>query len=373
MRSRTVSSRQSLVRDDARGLGPDLFSKTPRTLTPMLVRIMTDDLSPSIQLMQLIWPGAIAVQAIHVAAALGIPDLLAEGTRTVDLLAAATDTHAQTLRRLMRALTSLGIFAEVSDGAYRHTALSDVLRRDHPESMHAWAVMLGAGFMWQPIGRLGETVKSGKPAFEEVFGRQFFEYLSEHSSDAAVFDRAMSSVARYTAAIVNGYDFSGCERIVDIGGGRGVLLNGILSANPRARGLLYDLPGVLERASPPGDPSVAARLEMSAGSFFNGVPSGADTYILSGVLHDWDDESAKRILTNVRRSIRTDGRLLIMDTVLTESTGPERALMDVLMMVLTGGRERTESEFRTLLHEAGFLVAAVIQTRGTSILDSRPI
>jgi O-methyltransferase len=323
------------------------------------------------QLMRLLWPGAMAVQAIHVAARLGLADLVARGPKTVMELAEATRTHGPSLGRVLRALTNLGIFVEDPDGRYSQTALSEALRTDHPQSMRPLAMMLGAGFVWKPSGVLDVTIRTGQPAFEHVYGAQFFTHLAEHPDDAAVFNAAMSSLPAYITAIVDAYDFSKFERLVDIGGGHGALLVGILTANPRLRGVLYDLPGVVAGASVP--PTVADRLEIVAGDFFEVAPAGADAYVLKGIIHDWNDASGVAILKNCRRAIRPEGRLFILDNVLTPSSDPASALMDVLMMVLTGGRERTESEFRSLLREAGFSLENIIPTAGASILESRPV
>lgn len=330
------------------------------------------DSPPPMQLMRLLWPGAMAVQAVHVAARLGIADLVAGGPKTVEALAEATQTHAPSLERLLRALAGLGIFDMETGGRCCQSPLSDALRADHPQSMRRWAIMLGAGFVWRPSGELAKSVETGQPAFEHVYGAQFFKHLAAQPDDAAVFNAAMSSLPAYINVVVSAYEFSKFERIVDVGGGHGTLLVGILSKNSHVRGVLYDLPAVVEGALAP-QKSVADRLEIVAGDFFEAVPAGADAYILSGVIHDWNDESAVRILRNCRRAMRPDARLLIIDTVLTPSSDPARAMMDVLMMVLTGGRERTESEFRSLLHDAGFSLANVTPTMGASILESRPI
>jgi SAM-dependent methyltransferase len=326
---------------------------------------------PSMQLMWLLWPGAMTVQAIHVAAKLGVADLVAAGPKTVLELAEATRTHGPSLGRLLRAPTSLWIFVEDPEGRYRQTALSDLLRTDHPQSMRPFAMMLGAGFFWRPSGELDVTIRTGQPAFEHVYGAQFFKHLAEHPDDAAVFNAAMSSLPVYITAIVDAYDFSKFERIVDIGGGHGALLFAILTSNPRVHGVLYDLPGVVTGASVPS--TVADRLEIVAGDFFEAVPAGADAYLLKGIIHDWNDASAAAILNNCRRAIRPDGRLFIVDTVLISSSDPASALMDMLMMVLTRGRERTESEFRFLLREAGFSLVNVIPTARHSILECRPV
>jgi hypothetical protein len=329
--------------------------------------------SPSMQMTQILWPGPMAVQAIHVAAKLALADLVAAGPRSINELAEAAHSHAPSMARLLRALTSLGIFAEDTTGRFRQTALSDTLRSDHPESIRPFAMMLGAHFVWQPCGALDETVRTGQPAFERVYGAPFFDYLAGHSDDAAVFNAAMSSSPDYLAAIVGAYDFSKLERIVDVGGGHGLLLAGILSANPRLRGVLHDLPSVVAGASVLRQEPISRRCEIIGGDFFKGVPGGADAYLLKGIIHDWNDEAALKILKNCRRAIRPDGTLLLVEAVLTPSTDPSRALMDMLMMVLTSGRERTESEFRSLLQEAGFSMVQVIRAARVSIVESRPV
>jgi O-methyltransferase domain len=332
------------------------------------------DISPSMQMMRSLWPAAMTVQAIHVAAKLGLADLVADGPRTVTELAADVGAHGPSLGRFLRALTSLGIFAEDPDGRYRQTALSETLRADHPESIRRWAMMLGARFVWAPSGELDLTIRTGHPAFERLYGAQFFKHLAEHQEDAAVFDAAMSSVPAWIAAVVAAYDFARFERIVDVGGGHGALIVGILSANPRVRGVLQDLPGVVAGASAAREGAMVDRCEIVGGDFFESVPSGADAYLLKGIIHDWNDEAAVKILKNCRRAIRAGGTLLLLETVLIPpSSDPASALMDLLMMVLTGGRERTEAEFRSLLGEAGFSLAQVISTPVASIIEACPV
>ena len=328
---------------------------------------------PSMQLMQLLWPGAIAVQAIHVAARLGLADLLASGPKTVAELAASAQAHEPSLGRLLRALTSLGIFVEDGESRYRQTPLSEMLQADHPDSMRRWAMMLGSGFVWRPAGELDLTIRTGQPAFEHVYGAPFFKHLADRQDDAAVFNAAMSSMPAWLATLVEAYDFSRFERIVDVGGGHGALITAILSANPHLRGVLYDLPGVVAGAAAPREGATADRCEIVGGDFFESVPAGADAYLLKGIIHDWNDEAAAKILANCRRAIRSNGTLLILDTVLTPSSDPAQAVMDLLMMVLTGGRERTESEFRSLLEQANFSLTQVISTGGESIIEARPV
>ena len=332
------------------------------------------EIPASMQMMQLLWPGALVVQAIHAAAVLGIADLLAGGPKTVDQLAAATNTDRQSLARLLRGLASLGIFrTAIGNVQYDQTPLSDVLRTDHPASLRPWALMLGAEFVSRPTAALTSAIRTGRPAFHQVFGTSLFEHLAEHPEDSTVFDRAMSSLPAYTAAVVGAYDFSQFERVVDVGGGRGALLTAILAANPLLRGVLYDLPAVT-RGAPAPPPSVAGRMDIVAGDFFASVPAGGDAYVLSGVIHDWNDERAVAILKNCRQAMLAGGRLLICDVVLTTASDPARAMMDLLMLVLTGGRERTEEEFRALLRDSGFALKSVRATAmGGSVLEALPV
>lgn len=313
------------------------------------------------------------MQAIYVAAKFALADLVAGGPKSTNELADATHTHGPSMGRFLRALTSLGIFAEDTMGRYRQTALSDTLRSDHPESIRPFAMMLGAHFVWKPTAMLEETVRTGQPSFERLYGAPFFDYLAEYSDDAAVFNAAMSSSPGYLAAIVGAYDFSKHERIVDVGGGHGLLLAGILSANPRLYGVLHDLPAVVAGASALRQEPISQRCEIIGGDFFRGVPAGADAYILKGIIHDWNDEAALNILKNCRRAIHPDGTLLLVEQLLTPSTDPTVTMMDMLMMVLTSGRERTESEFRSLLQDAGFSMVQVIRAAGVSIIESRPV
>ncbi len=329
-------------------------------------------ISPAMQLMNLVWPGAMAAQAISVAAKLGLADLVAAGPKTCEELAAATKTHGPTLHRFLRALTSLGLFIEDS-GGFRNTQLSEALRSDHPESIRPWAVMFGAPFFWKPIGELHQAITTGQPVFAQVFGQPFFHYLADHASDAAVFDAAMTAGSTSAIApLLQAYDFSRFTRIVDVGGGQGALLEAILTANPNLQGVLYDLPGVVAGAHGLQTGNIARRCEILGGDFLEGVPPEADAYLLKGIIHDWDDDAALKILQNCRRSIRPEGRLLIFEGVLNASSAPSHGLMDMLMLTLVGGRERTEPDYRALLRRAGFSLSRVIPAGGHDIVESIP-
>jgi hypothetical protein len=328
---------------------------------------------PSVQLMQLIWPGALAAQSVYTAAKLQIADLLAEKQRTAGELAQATASDSRSLHRLLRALTSLGVFEETSAGVFRNTPLSDALRRDAPGSIGAWALFLFAPFNWKLWGNLEETVRSGTPAAPRVYGKSFWEHLAGNPADAAAFNGAMSAGSQMSAsAIVSAYDFSAFKKIVDVGGGHGMLLHAILCAAPQLKGVLYDLPEVVANADILRRGEAASRAEILGGSFFDEVPP-ADAYILQGIIHDWNDTDAVAILKNCRRSISAGGKLLISTSMLKSSGEPDRGnFMDIYMM-LYGGRERTEDEFRAILGDSGFSLKRVIPTSLPAfVLESEP-
>jgi hypothetical protein len=319
-----------------------------------------ESIPPFAQLMQLIWPGAMAAQAIYTAANLKIAELLDSEERNVTDLAQATATDSPSLHRLLRALTSLHIFEETSDGVFRNTSLSNTLRHDIQGSVGAWALFLGAPFNWKLWGNLQETVRTGTPAPDRVYGKSFWNHLAENPRDAAVFNNAMSAGSQMIgAAIVSAYDFSGFEKLVDIGGGHGELLQAILSASPRLKGVLFDLPEVVATADSLRAGQLADRIEIVGGSFFDTVPA-SDAYILKGIIHDWSDSDAIAILRTCRRAITPGGKLLISAELLESSNASDHGnFMDIYMM-LFGGRERTEDQFRAILAESGFSLSRVI-------------
>jgi hypothetical protein len=322
--------------------------------------------------MEYVWPGTIAAQAIHVAAKLRIADLLASGPKTIAELASHSGSHPPTLERLLRALSTLGMFASTSDGRFRNTPLSETLRSDHPQSQREGALFLPARFLWLPIGELYESVRTGEPAFQRIFGQPFFEYLAAHPADAAVFNTAMTQgIAWTTPALLAAYDFSRFEQLVDVGGGEGALLRDILAATPRLHGVLFDLPQVVAGASEILRGEIAARCQIVGGNFFDSVPEAADAYLLKGVIHDWPDDDAARILRNTRRAIRSDGILLLVEGVVDSAARPV-GLMELLMLVI-GGRERTEADFRLLLAATGFSLTRIVPTEASSLIECHPV
>jgi O-methyltransferase domain/Dimerisation domain len=331
--------------------------------------------APSMTLLNLI-AGSWMSQAISVAAKLGIADLLEDGPRSADDLSRATETHPDTLYRLLRALAGLRIFAEDDDGRFELTPLAEGLRTKAPVSLCGYAILLGEEWYWRAWGQLLHSVRTGECAFERVFGLQVFEYLARHPQAAQVFDAAMTSRGsmedRAVAAV---YDFAR-GTIVDVGGGRGSLLIAILRRNPQTRGILFDRPHVTAGAAAPvGEAGLADRCRIVAGDFFDGVPAGGDIYLMKKIIHDWDDERARAILANCRAAMAGNGRLLLLEQVILPGNGSAFGnVADLQMLVMTpGGRERTEAQYRTLLAAAGLELARIIPTEcPLSIIEAMP-
>lgn len=315
-------------------------------------------------------------QTIYVAAKLGIADLVADGPRTAADLAKATGTHAPSLYRLLRALASVGIFAEDAEGRFGLTPLAECLRSDAPGSQRALAIMSGEEH-YKAWGELLYSIQTGKTAFDKLYGMPIFEFLSKNLEQAKVFDAAMVGVhGRETSAMTDAYDFSGIDVLADIGGGNGSLLITVLKKYPQMRGILYDLPGVTERAKANLQAAgVADRCQVIGGSFFESVPPSADAYLMRHIIHDWDDEKAQTILKNIHRAIGCDGRLLVVEGVIPPGNEPSFGkLLDLTMLTLPGGKERTESEYRSLLEAGGFALTRIVPTQAeVSVIEGRKI
>jgi hypothetical protein len=331
----------------------------------------SDDAALLVHLTQLV-TGFRITQAIYVSAKLGIADRLPAGPQPIAVLADATGTHSPSLGRL---LSSVGVFARDADSRFRNTALSEPLKETHPRSMRGLALMYGSPWTWTPWGSLDETVRTGQPAFDRTYGRSMFEYLAANPGDGAIFDQAMSSTsARDLAQILDAYDFSRFDCIADVGGGHGAFLQAILSRYPGLRVILADQASVVVNARLMKGP-LASRCTIVPTDFLNAVPAGADCYVLKQVIHNWGEEDAVRILGNVRRAMRPDGRLLLIGNVLKEANVPDPGRsLDIHMLVMLPGRERTALEIAALLDQAGFAVVRVIPAGSApSIVEAKPL
>ncbi|QNP75643.1 methyltransferase [Streptomyces roseirectus] len=315
-------------------------------------------------------------RAVHAAAALELPDHLAQEPRTAAELAGVTGTDPGSLARLLRALAGLGVLRSDGDGRYATTPLGDTLRSDVPGSLASFVQMELGEAHHATWGLLPESVRSGEPVFERAVGKQIWQFFEDSPVMNAHLGKAMTGLTAMVAdAVLDVYDFGPHQRIVDIGGGEGGFLAAILAANPQAHGVVLDLPHVVahgrERIEAAG---LADRCDLVGGDFFEKVPEGGDLYTMKWVLHDWDDASAVRILTSCRRVMGDDARLLVVDTVVPDGDGfsPSK-IIDLNMMVLSGGRERTAEEFRQLFAAAGFTLTRVLPTRSpSSVVEAVP-
>jgi len=305
-------------------------------------------------------------QAVIVAGQLGVADLLSGGPRSVTDLAQETGTHAPSLYRLLRYLAGRSVFAEAGDGLFSLTTFAQPLRSDVPDSIRAEALWAGSDAYQRTWNNLSYSVRTGRSAFEHVYGRPFFEYLPEDPALAKIFNDVMTvNSADEGPAIVDGYDFSRFRKIVDVGGGHGGLLALILDRCPQAVGVLFDSPDVVASVSRNLDPLVAAgRMEKVEGDFFKAVPPDGDAYVLKFIVHDWDDEQAVSILKNCRVAMAPDGTVLIIEMVVEEGdAGSAAKELDITMLLFTRGRERTEKEYGELLHRAGLRLVRGLRTR----------
>jgi O-methyltransferase domain/Dimerisation domain len=314
---------------------------------------------------------------IFVAAKLGLADLLQDGPKSAADLAKSTRTNAPALFRVMRALASVGVFGERADGKFELTPLASTLRSDVEGSMRGFALMMIENYNWDSWKDLRHSVDTGAVALEKALGMKVFEYLDAHPEDARIFGESMSNLSAVEhPAIVAAYPFSRFAKIVDVGGGHGSLVSAILAANPKLEGVLYDNPTVVENArkAPHVTKDVAARLEIIGGNFFESVPAGGDAYIMKYIMHDWNDELAIELLGNCRKAMSRNSTLLVVDTVIPAGNDPHWGkLLDINMMVLTGGLERTEKQFAELFKRAGFELTRVVTTAcPLSIVEGRP-
>lgn len=305
-------------------------------------------------------------QALGAIVEIGVPDQLAERARQCSDLARNAGVSEDGLYRLLRALASVGLFAESGNRQFRLTGMGQLLRSNHPESLAGYARFTAHDITWRPWGQLNYSVKTGMPAFDHVFNASIFEHFSRNPEVAAVFDDAMTSISAMEArATSDAYDFEGVATLMDVAGGRGLLLATVLRRHKTMRGVLFDLPHVAAGASATFTRArITGRVRIESGDFFKELPTGADAIIMKHILHDWDDDSATRILQACHRALGRRGKLLIVDPVVPLGNTPHYGkLLDLEMLVLTPrGRERTKAEFAKLLRGAGFRLSRVIAT-----------
>jgi hypothetical protein len=316
-------------------------------------------------------------RCVGVAVELGLAERLADGPRTADALAAEVSAHLPSLRRLLRALVAIGVVAEDASGRYSITPLGEELRQDR---LGPAARFFQSDHSWQAWLRLDHSIRTGERAFDFVYGMRNWDWYATHPAEAGIFDAAMSTMTRpVSLAVAETYDFSRYQVVADIGGGDGTLLTEILRRYPSVRGLLFDLPNVVERGrSKVAAAGVLDRCEIVGGSFLEAIPSGASAYVMKWIIHDWEEPAVSTILSRCRQAVGDSGApLLLIERVLAEQVGPEDLddlLADLEMLTNPGGQERTEAEYGALLKGAGFKLERIIPTpTPVKILESVPV
>lgn len=322
--------------------------------------------NPSQQIVRLGFGFAVS-QALRTVIELGIADLVAAGKQSVAELATATQSNADALYRVMRLLAAEGVFREVQPRRFDLTEVGAALRSDRPGPRDFVRMINTEAYL--AFGQLPYSVQSGEPAFDKVFGSSRFDWLSDHPEAAALFQRAMVALSQGSnEAVAAAYDFTPFKRVVDLGGGHGQLLSLILARNPHLRGVLFDLPSGVAAAELG---AMGSRIDIVAGDFFESVPSG-DVYVVKKVIHDWDDERAVAILRNCRKAMAPDGKVLLAETLVPPGDQPSQIkYIDVVMLAVTGGLERTEAQYESLFSAAGLRLDRVIETQGPiSIIEA---
>lgn len=320
--------------------------------------------------------GYVMGQAIHAAARLNVADAMADGNRSVDDIARRTGAHAPSLRRLLRTLAGGGIVSEHGDGAYTLTTLGHTLRAGTEGSVRDAVLWVSAPMHYGCCGDLADSVKTGAPVFDKLFGAAYFDHLAADPQAGRVWDAGMACFsAMEDAPIASAYVFANDALVVDVGGGQGGFLAEVLRANPKTRGLLFDRAAVVANPQRLAGAEFAGRYAVAAGDFFAAIPSGGDFYVYKRILHDWDDERCIALLRRCREVIATGGRLLVIDAVIPPGNDPHPAkIVDMVMMGVLPGRERTEAEFATLFGAAGFQLVRVIPTHSMlAIIEGKPV
>lgn len=329
---------------------------------------VSETLPPEVALQGLL-SGVLLTQMVAVAARLGIADLLVDGPRHHAEIAADLDVSPPALYRMLRSLAGHGVFAEddANPGVFHSTPVGNLLRTDIPGSQRSWAMVHGAEWLWRAIGHMPHSIRTGGPAFPDLFGMGSFAYFSKEPQHGELFFAAMNQVTEMLLPeLLKSYDFSPYRHVIDVGGGLGSLVTAVLLEHPHLKGTLYDLPYMQEPASQYlSGMGVGDRCRFVSGDFFESVPEGADLHILKWIIHDWNDEQAVQILGNCRRAIEPDGRLVLVEQVLADGNVPcHGKIMDMIMLVMEQGRERREAEYAALFAASGFRLNRCIPLLG---------
>jgi len=315
--------------------------------------------------------GYVVSRSLNAVAEAGIADALGDPPKGPEELAAATGTHAGPLSRILRLLSAYGVF-EARDGRYSHTPASRLLRKDHPQSLRSYVLMANLPLFWNSLEAIDHSLRTGEPAIDKPFPGGIWNYLANHPDEGLVFNEAMGTKAQgQIVGIISSYDFSGFRTIADIGGGHGHLLRAVLSAAPKAKGILFDQSNVIQEAAG----LASDRLKLQEGNFFKDALPVADAYLIMQVIHDWAEPEATAILSAIRRAAPSHAKLLLIEAVVPETPGPDWAKMvDLFMLALASGKERTRSEYQKLLAGAGFRLDRVIDVgQSTAILEAAPV
>jgi precorrin-6B methylase 2 len=328
------------------------------------------------QLLIQLLTGAWATQSVAAACKLSIPDALASGPMSSDGVAAKVGAESGAVYRLLRALASLGVFERRADRRFALTELGERLRKDAPGTLRETFIAETDHAHWQSWEKVADAVRTGLPRPLPVLGAAAFDYYGKNREDGEQFARAMQNVSNFAAAAVcEAYDFSGVKTVMDIGGGNGSMALAILEGHPQMQGRVFDLPYIEEHAHRNiAEAGAAHRCGFEAGDFFKAVPAGADLHILKFILHDWTDEECVKILESCRKALAPGGKVLLVEMLVPEEIRPDFVmLMDINMLVMTGGRERTAKEFEKVLGDAGFAMTRVITTKSPfALIEARP-
>ncbi len=339
-------------------------------------RCVTVESDPASTLAEVI-TGAWLSQCVYAVAKLNIADLLVGGSKPVAELAKLASCNESALYRILRTLSSIGIFIETTGKQFGLTPQAALLVTDTPGSLHSFALFSGDPWHSDTWKEILYSVREGKPSFNQIHGMPVFDYFKDHPEAGKLFDETMTSLSnQYSLAILDAYDFFAAKSVIDIGGGSGILLTSILAKNPHLSGAVFELPEVIARwqeTSRSNQKKLPRPFEFIAGNFFTECPAGFDLYLMKFILHDWSDEECLKILRHCRNAISKEGKLLILEHVLSDRNGPGFGnLADIEMLLFGMGKERNAEEFKSLLAEAGFQRVSIIQTQSSlSIIEAR--